>query len=182
MLVVLARHWRGLTVRAMLAVAYGGVVFVWPQMRLVTFVFLFGLYTLLDGAITLTIGMDLWPRSGSSSLLVESTVRLAGGLFVIGSPGVLTAFPRFVAIWALLTGAAEAGIAYYLRRELAGEWPLPIAGAISFIVALFLLFMRVPIGVPALTWLVGPYLLMFGSTFLALARRLRHLALEMRIT
>jgi uncharacterized membrane protein HdeD (DUF308 family) len=73
---------------------------------------------------------------------------------------------------------AEMVVAIVLRRELEGEWPLPFAGAVSVTVALLLLLTPNAVGAAELKWLVGPYAIIFGSTLLALVRRLRQLAQE----
>jgi uncharacterized membrane protein HdeD (DUF308 family) len=148
-------------------------------MTLTGFVFLFGLYAVFDGTTALAIAIDVKGFRGLGSLLFEAFVRIGGGLVAMGEPGIILAFPRFLAGWAFLTGVAEALVAVVLRRELVGEWPLPFAGAVSISIALLLLFTPGSLGVPALRWLVGPYAMIFGVTLLALARRLRQLAQEM---
>jgi uncharacterized membrane protein HdeD (DUF308 family) len=178
MLEALARNWRWLLFRAVLSISYGIVVFAWPNITMVGFVYLFGLYAVFDGVVALAIAIDVKALRGFGSLLFEALVRIGGGLVAMGEPDVLLAFPRFFAGWAILTGVAEAIVAIVLRRELAREWPLPFASAISILIALLLLLPSITIGVPALRWLVGPYAIFFGVTLLALARRLRQLAQE----
>jgi uncharacterized membrane protein HdeD (DUF308 family) len=148
-------------------------------MTFVGFVYLFGFYAVFDGMVALAIAIDVKALRGFGSLLFEALVRIGAGLVAMGEPGILIAFPRFLAGWAILTGVAEAVVAIVLRRELVGEWPLPFAGAVSIIIALLLLLTPITVGVPALKWLVGPYAMVFGVTLLAFARRLRQLAQEM---
>ena len=179
MLDALARNWGWLMFRAVLAALYGVAAFAWPGITMDGFVYLFGLYAVCDGIVALAIAIDVKALRGFGSLLFEALVRLGGGLIAMGEPGVVLTFPRFLAGWALLTGIAEAVVALVLRRELSGEWPLPFAGAVSVIVALLLLLTPIPIGVPALRWLVGPYAIIFGVTLMAFARRLHQLAQEM---
>lgn len=180
MLEALARNWLWLMCRAILAVSYGIVAFAWPHMTLVDFVFLFGLYAIFDGMVDLAIAIDAKAVQGFGTLLFEALVRIGGGLIALGEPGVIVAFPRFLALWVMLSGVAEAAVAIVLRRELVGEWPLPFAAAISVIIALLLLLTPITVGVPALRWLVAPYAMLFGVMLLAFARRLRQLAQEMR--
>src|SRR6266850_354561 len=175
MLEALARNWDWLLFRASISALYGIAALLWPDMSMLAFVFLFGVYAVADGVVALAIALDVKALPGVGSLVFEGLVRIGGGLVAMSSPGVLVAFPRFFADWAILTGTAEAVVAIVLRRELAGEWPLPIAGAISIIVALLMLLTPIAVGVPALRWLVGPYAIIFGATLLALVRRLRQL-------
>jgi uncharacterized membrane protein HdeD (DUF308 family) len=181
MLEALARNWGWLLFRAILAASYGIAAFAWPEMTLNGFVYLFGLYTIVDGMVALAIAIDVKALRGFGSLLCEALVRIGGGLVAIGEPRILIAFPWFFAGWAIMAGVAEAVVAMVLRRELAGEWPLPFAAAVSVIVALLLLSTPTAVGVPELKWLVGPYAMMFGVTLLAFARRLHQLAQEMEV-
>ena len=180
MLEALAKNWGWLLMRAILAASYGVAAFAWSEMTLVGFVYLFGLYTVLDGMVALAIAIDVKALRGFGSLLFEALVRIGGGLIAMGEPDVIIAFPRFLAGWAILTGVAEAVVALVLRRELAGEWPLPFAGAISIIVGVLLLVTPVTVDVSALRWLVGPYAMIFGVTLVAFSRRLHQLAQEMQ--
>jgi uncharacterized membrane protein HdeD (DUF308 family) len=180
MLNALARNWGWLMFRAILAASYGMAAFAWPDITLVGFVYLFGLYAVFDGMVALAIAIDVKAFRGFGTILFEAIVRTGGGLVAMGEPGVILTFPRFLAGWALLTGVAEAAVALVLRRELSGEWPLPFAAGVSALVAGLLLLTPITVGVPELRWLIGPYEFMFGVTFLAFARRLRQLAQEMQ--
>jgi uncharacterized membrane protein HdeD (DUF308 family) len=182
MLEALARNWGWLLCRAILSALYGIAVLLWPDLSMVAFVFLFGIYAIADGLVALAISVDVKDLQGVGSLFFEALVRIGGGLVAMGSPGVLLTFPKFFAGWALLTGMAEAIVAMVLRRELVGEWPLPLAGLVSVIVALFLLVTTNAVGVPELRWLVGPYAIIFGATLLVLVRRLRQLAQEIEVS
>jgi uncharacterized membrane protein HdeD (DUF308 family) len=178
MLEALATNWGWLTFRAVLSVLYGVTVLLWPELSMVGFVFLFGFYAVADGFVALAIAVDVRALSGVGSLLFEGLVRIGGGLIAMSSLEVLVTFPRFFSAWAILTGVAEMVVAIVLRRELEGEWPLPFAGAVSVTVALLLLLTPNAVGAAELKWLVGPYAIIFGSTLLALVRRLRQLAQE----
>jgi Flp pilus assembly protein TadB len=66
-------------------------------------------------------------------------------------------------------------MAIALRKELSGEWPLPVAGTLSIIFGVLLLLLA-HVGVLALV--MGFYALVFGFSLMALARRLRQLEQE----
>jgi len=180
MLEALVRNWGWLLFRAVLAVSYGMAAFAWRDNAFVSFVYLFGFYAIFDGMAALAIAIDVKAAHGFGSLLLESLVRIAGGLIALGEPRVVVAFPQFFAAWAILAGAAEIVVAIVLRRELVGEWPLPFAGAMSIMTAILLLI-AIPVmeGVPSFKWLVGPYTIIYGVSLLALTRRLHQLAQEM---
>jgi len=180
----LARNWSGLMFRALLAIAFGVATFAWPTITLEHLVYLFGLYALFDGIATLAIAMDVLTLRSFWIVLTEALVRLVGGLAAMGAPEVIYGFPRFLAIWALMAGGADALVAVKLRREMSGEWPLPLAAAISASVAVWLL-VRPPdahVAAAALRWPLGLYAILAGVSLLAFARRLRQLADEMAET
>jgi uncharacterized membrane protein HdeD (DUF308 family) len=175
----LARNWGLVVVRGVLAVLYGMTAVLWPGFDIASFVMVFGVYSIFDGGLALALAVDVRALPGFASLFFETLIRLAGGIVAMGSPSVILTFPKFFAGWALVTGVAEITVAGVLRRELAGEWPLPVAGIFSVLVGvLVLLLAPVTIGVPGLKWVVGPYAIIVGATQLALARRLRELAQE----
>jgi uncharacterized membrane protein HdeD (DUF308 family) len=79
------------------------------------------------------------------------------------------------AAWAIASGVAAIAGAVALRRDLVGEWPLPLAGSVSLLAGAMLITGPRP---PELQWVMGPYALIFAWTLLALALRLRQLAYE----
>jgi uncharacterized membrane protein HdeD (DUF308 family) len=175
----LARNWRWLLFRSILAASYGLAAIAWPDLTLDGFVYLFGLYAVFDGMVTFAVAIDVKALQGFGSLLFEAAIRIGGGLVAMGEPGIIIAFPRFFAVWAILTGIAEAIVAIALRSGMVGEWPLPLAATVSVVIALLLLLSPTAIGVPALRWLVAPYALIFGVTLVVFTRRLYQIAQEM---
>jgi len=96
MLDALARNWSWLIFRAVLASAYGMATFAWPGITLVGFVYLFGLYAVIDGMVALAIGLDVKHLRGFGSLSFEALVRIIGGLIAMGEPDIVLTFPRFL--------------------------------------------------------------------------------------
>jgi uncharacterized membrane protein HdeD (DUF308 family) len=80
-------------------------------------------------------------------------------------------------LFPVLNGLAEISTGVALRRELAGEWPLPTAGAVSLGIGVLLL-VRVHTGAMALAWLMGIYFIVGGCAFMVLGVHLRRLAPE----
>jgi len=180
MLEALARDWRWLLFRALLAASYGIAVFAWRDGAFNSSVYLFSLYALFDGMAALAIAMDVKDFRGFGSLFVEALVRIGGGLVAISEPAIFVRFPLFLAGWAILAGVADVIVATVLRRELVGEWPLPLAGVISVITAIGLIVTPVTVGVGLLKWLVGPYAMIVGASLVGLVLRLRQIEQEIR--
>jgi uncharacterized membrane protein HdeD (DUF308 family) len=178
MLTVLAADWALLLFRASIALLFGIVALAWPELTPIALVFLFSGYALVDGIAALIVAFGASGCPGFGSLLFEGLVRLGASVIALAaSRHVALALPAFLAAWAGLSGVGEVAVAVVLRREMAGEWPLPIAGALSLLVAMFLMISRG--GMPALVWLIGPYSILFGFALVALALRLRRLSREM---
>jgi uncharacterized membrane protein HdeD (DUF308 family) len=181
MLAALAVNWAFLALRAAMAMVFGAVVLVWPGLRSPQLVWIFSVYVLADGALALIVALDVKGVSGFGALLLESLVRIGVGLFVFASPAFAAlAVVDVVAAWAFLSGIAALAVAFVLRRDLTGEWPLPLAGTASVLFGLLLLAGP---GAPSeIEWVAGPSAMLFGLTLLALAMRLRQLAQEMAAT
>jgi uncharacterized membrane protein HdeD (DUF308 family) len=179
MLAVLAADWSLLLLRAVLAVLFGGMALLWPGLTAIPLVILFGLYSAADGIVGLIVASGAKGLPGFGSLLSEGLVRLGIGLVALMVPALmLLHLPALFATWAALSGIAEIAAAVVLRRELVGEWPLPIAGALSLIVAVFLAS-NPSAGARAIVWLVGPYAILFAFALMVLTYRLWQLAREM---
>jgi uncharacterized membrane protein HdeD (DUF308 family) len=81
------------------------------------------------------------------------------------------------AAWALLCGAASIAAALALRKTLSGEWPLPLASALSLLCGALALSAA---GRSDPRWVIGPYVWLFALMVLATVR-LRQLAKQIAI-
>jgi uncharacterized membrane protein HdeD (DUF308 family) len=177
MLARLALGWPLLLIRAVFGFAMGIAALVSPPWSTFGFAFLIAAYALGDGALSLMLAVTAYDQRGSGALVFEALVRIGVGVFALALPGVTALWLMDVfAVWAFLSGAAAIAVAMALRRELSGEWPLPLAGVISIVCSLWPLIARGDAVDPR--WVIGPYAMLFGFTLLALALRLRQLALE----
>ena len=176
MLETLTRNWWVLAVRGALAVLFGLLAIIWPEITVLALVLLFGAYALVDGVLALYTALFDRGRPGG---------RGAGWLVLEGVAGVLAAIGAFVwpgitalvllyliAAWALVTGVAEILAAIRLRREIEGEWLLILSGALSILFGI-LAFAFPGAGALAVVWLIAAYAIAFGVVMVVLAFRLR---------
>jgi len=177
MLARLALAWPLLLLRALFAFAMGIVAFATPVWSTLGLVFVIAAYALGDGALALMLAVTAHNQRGFGALVSEAFVRIGVGVFALALPGVTAmALIDVFAVWAFLSGAAAIAVAIELRSEMSGEWPLPLAGSVSILCSLAPLILRGDALDPR--WVIGPYAMLFGLTLLALAVRLRQLALE----
>jgi len=171
---ILARNWWSLVIRGMVGILLGIVAFGWPGVTLGAMVLLFGAYALIDGIVNLA---GAFHAAGAHErwgmLLLEGMVGVGAALVTIFWPAI-TAFALIyiIAAWAILTGIAEIAAAIRLRRHIAGELLLGLAGVLSILFGVIM--MAAPlVGVLVIAAWFGAYAFIFGVVLLALGLRLR---------
>lgn len=181
----LARHWRAFVLRGAIAMALGLLALLLPTGAAMALTLLFGLYALADGVLSLWSGLARRERGQRWGWLALSGILgIATGCIVIAAPFlatlVLSVFLwAMVALWAVLTGAAEILLGLALRRVIEGEWLMVLAGIASVGLGLFVgaTVLATPAdGVIALGWLLGLYASLFGLLLVLLGLRLKRLA------
>lgn len=169
------RNWLLLAIRGLVAVLFGILAFVWPGLTLLTLIFLFGIYALVNGALTLAVAFKApkgYPRFGL--LIVEGILSMAAGLVTFLMPGITAlSLVILIAAWAIVTGVFEIVTAIRLRKVVSHEWLLIIAGIASLGFGVIVMIMP-GAGALALIWWIGAYALAFGILMMMLAFRMRH--------
>jgi len=170
----LAQNWWALALRGAVAMIFGLIAFFIPQVTLYALTILFGAYSLIDGIVSLTSAIRVG-RTGKHwwGLVFEGIVGLLAAAFTLIWPAItLFVLIYIIAAWAVITGIFEIAAAIQLRRHIAGEWLLGIAGAASILFGV-LLFAAPGPGAIVLAWWIGAYIFIFGLLMLGLAFRLR---------
>jgi uncharacterized membrane protein HdeD (DUF308 family) len=174
MVQVLARNWWALAVRGVVAVIFGLIALLAPNLTLLALVILFGAYSLVDGVFA--VAAAVWAAETHHRwgwLLVEGIAGILTGIITFRWPGI-TAFVLLylIAIWAFVTGVLEVIAGFHLRGHLLNEWMLLLGGLASIIFGVLLIAQPLA-GALALTWLIGLYALVFGVLMLILGFRMR---------
>jgi uncharacterized membrane protein HdeD (DUF308 family) len=177
MLEYLTRQWWSVALRGVLAVAFGVVAWIWPDITLHALVLLYGFYALVDGLLALAallVGGSL-VRERRGWLIVEGVAGIAAGVIAFLWPGITALVLLYlIAAWAIATGVLEIAAAIWLRRELRGEWLLALGGVVSVLFGVFLI-VRPGEGAIAVVWLIGLFAIVFGVALIGLGLRLRRL-------
>jgi uncharacterized membrane protein HdeD (DUF308 family) len=174
MTTVLAFNWWMLALRGAIAIIFGLVAFFMPLVTLFALTMLFGFYALIDGIVSLAAAFRA-ARHGEHwwALVFEGILGLGAAAITIVWPGITLALLVYtVAAWAVFTGVLEISAAVRLRRHIAGEWLLALAGVVSILFGVLLFGAPGP-GAVVLAWWIGAYIFVFGLLMLGLAFRLR---------
>lgn len=171
---VLARNWWALLIRGIAAVVFGIVAFLWPGITAFALVLLFGAYAFVDGIFAIVAAVRAaaaherwWP------LVIEGIVGLLIAAVTMYDLR-LTALALYltIAAWAFITGIFEIVAAIQLRKAIAGEWLLIVAGICSILFGVLMIWHPVAAAL-AIVWIVATYAIVFGVIMIALAFRLR---------
>lgn len=175
MVQTLRRNWWALLIRGLAAIAFGVIALWHPILAGIALIVLFGAYAFVDGAFAVYSAVAAaekharwWPFA------IEGVVGLAIGVITWFEPAA-TGFALYwlIAAWAVITGVFEIMAAVQLRKSIAGEIWLIVAGALSILFGILLWAMPAA-GVVTLLWLIGVYAILFGILWIGLALRLRN--------
>ena len=158
----LTRNWWMIAVRGLLAIAFGAVIYLSPDVTLATIVLLFGIYAIADGAWAIAAGVhaserivDAWP------VWLEGIVSVALGVVALFHPF----FPRVIlwelAAWGVATGALEFIMAADVPRSRPAHIML-VTGAVSSVFLAVLLVMLPYAGEPMMVRVLSAYAEVFG--------------------
>jgi uncharacterized membrane protein HdeD (DUF308 family) len=162
-------NWWSLAIRGVAGIIFGIACFAFSGVAGLFLVLLLAAYLLIDG-IFATIGGAL---VRSWWLLAEGVLGIVAGILALFFPTITAlALVLLVAAWAILTGIAELGAAVLLRRVVANEWLLGVAGIVSIVFGIALA-LNPYAGLVTIVWLIGGYAFVFGVLCVALAIRLR---------
>jgi uncharacterized membrane protein HdeD (DUF308 family) len=156
------------------AIVFGLVAFVWPGITLLSLVFLFGAYAIVDGVLALIRGLRR-DRDGRRDgwRVVLGVVGIAAGVIAFTAPDITAlALLLVIAAWAIVSGAIELIAAYQLRDVIEREWLLVLDGAIGILFGVVLVAFP-STGALAVVWLIGAFAVASGVILLMIAFRLR---------
>jgi len=168
-------NWWLLALRGLVAVLFGVLAFMWPGATLITLVWLFGAFALVNGILSLVLAAKTpkgYPKVGS--LILGGLLGILAGLLAFVMPGITAlGLLILIAAWAIVTGLMELVAAVRLRKIINNEWLLVLAGIASVVFGVILLFQPAA-GALALIWLIGAWAFVFGILLMILAFRMRN--------
>jgi uncharacterized membrane protein HdeD (DUF308 family) len=168
-------NWWLLALRGLVAVLFGVLAFVWPGATMITLVWLFGAFALVNGILSLVLAAKTpkgYPKVGS--LILGGLLGILAGFVAFIMPGITAlGLLILIAAWAIVTGVMDLVAAVRLRKVITNEWLLVLAGIASVAFGLILLF-RPGVGALALIWWIAAWAVVFGILLMILAFRMRN--------
>ena len=137
-------NWWLLALRGLVAVLFGVLAFMWPGATLITLVWLFGAFALVNGILSLVLAAKTpkgYPKVGS--LILGGLLGILAGLLAFVMPGITAlGLLILIAAWAIVTGIMELVAAVRLRKIINNEWLLVLAGIASVVFGVLLFFVH----------------------------------------
>jgi uncharacterized membrane protein HdeD (DUF308 family) len=170
----LSRNWGALVLRGVIAIIFGLIAIFWPGTAFLALAIIYGAYALVDGVLAIYAAVSGHAQPGQWwALILEGIIGIGIGLITFFFPPVTEiALVYLIAIWAIATGIFEIIAAFRLRRHVAGEWALVVAGILSVLFGI-ILAASPGAGAVVLMWIIGAYALVFGIAMIVLGFRLR---------
>jgi uncharacterized membrane protein HdeD (DUF308 family) len=171
---LLARSWWMLALQGIVALLFGVLAVLWPDLTLLWLVALFAAYAVISGAAGLYGAVTNRAHDkGWWMILVLGIVSVAAGILAVFYPGITAlVLVLLMGVNALITGALEIAVAIRLRKIVSNELLMMLAGVAS--VAFGILVLGFPgAGALALVWLISLYAVVSGIFLLSLAFRVR---------
>jgi len=173
---VVPEHWWAFVLRGIAGVLFGILTFLMPGMALLTLVFLFGGYAIVEGVLNVVAALRRTEpqRRPAWVLLLWGVVSVLAGLIAFFMPG-LTALSLLavIAVWSIVTGVLEIVAAVRLRRQIEHEWILALSGVLSVVFGALLIAFPGAGALAVILW-IGAYAIVFGALLIALGVRLRN--------
>ena len=170
----LAERWWALPIRGVAAIIFGIVCLAAPTLGMLALLTIFGVYALIDGALSLTLAYRS-KRAGHrwGALLFEGIMSLVAAAIAFFWPAVAgLGLVVLIGVWAVVRGVSEIATAIRLRKEIKGEWLMAFMGVLS--VGLGVAFLMSPSSamVALMLW-IGAYALVFGVLLIALGFKVK---------
>ena len=170
----LARWWWTFILRGVVAIGFGVLAFVAPGFGIGVLVGLFAAWALIDGVNNLLTGIRTRGQDRSWWIeILEGVVGVAAGVIALLLPGLAAEILiLLIEAWAIVTGILEIVLAVRLRKVIAGEAWMALAGVASILFGV-VIFLFPAAGALSIVWLIGSFAIAFGVFLVMLGWRLR---------
>ncbi len=167
-------YWWLVALRGIVAIIFGLFALSNPGLSLAFLVLLFGLFTLIGGAVQVVVGLvSIGRDSYWWSVTLGGIVSFVVGLLIFNWTGLSTAGIYFlIAAWAVVTGLIDIFSIFKAGKNDENKMIALLGGLISVILGVLLFAWPNP-GIKVVGLIIGIYALVFGVLVLAYGFRLR---------
>ena len=169
----LSLAWKVLVARGVVGIVFGVVALVWPGETAVAFVFLWGIWALVDGIGSVVEGFSSDPPGPRWIHLLMGAASIVVAFFAIFSPSMTaTTLTWILGIWLIVRGLSEFASAL-LGRSGGSRGMLVAIGVVDLVLGV--LFVANPgRSAVAITVLFGLVAMLWGVVFLAIGLFVRN--------
>jgi uncharacterized membrane protein HdeD (DUF308 family) len=179
----LKEMWGAVALRGMLSILFGIAAVFWPEITLVTLVYLFATYVLVNGLVNEIIGLINYGGTGNTFwgrllLILLGLAEIGVGVYLLRHP--LVSFATLILIIGLMLivrGLFEAFVGIFGEGTPTFKAILIVSGILATLAGVIMLFQPVAGGV-AFVWVLGLYALITGPMLLALAFEAKNSVVE----
>ena len=177
---MLEQRWWLVALRGLAGILFGILCFVSPSVAGFSLLFVFAIYSIVDGGFGLAAAYGKARRGERWVwLAIEAVANIVIGVLMFAMPGfALTFVFLLIAIRTIVSGLFLLLAAMKLDGE-HGRGLLMVSGLLNLAFAV-LLFAAPMLGLKILIWWIGAWAILFGTLLLALGFRLRTAAQRMR--
>ncbi|MFD3809790.1 HdeD family acid-resistance protein [Rhodococcus sp. NPDC058639] len=170
--------WWVVLIRGILAVLFGIVALVWPDITVWALVIVFAIYAIVDGVVLGAQAVrDRASLAGWGWWLAMGVVSVVAGIVALVWPGITAlALLYVIAFYAILYGITGivGGLRFRKVPDSGWIWSV-IAGVLAVVFGLILLIFPGE-GILSLIFLVGIYAILFGALLIVMAFQVRNSA------
>ena len=131
---------RTLMVRGFFTALFGLLLVGWPGTSPHALILVFGAFALIDGALIIVAGVNMWPEGPARAISTTAgVVAMLAGVALLAWPGAtVLVLLWIIALRAAIIGVAELMIATHIDRYAPGAWLMATLGVLSILVAVLL--------------------------------------------
>lgn len=167
--------WEALVFRGVAGILFGISAVFWPSETLVVLVYLFGIYILVSGLVSMVESVvSLTKGSNWFWRMLIGIAELGVGLYLVRHPAVtFTTFILVAGLVLIARGVLEGLMALLEDNTATNRMLLIISGILSVLVGIVILLQPVSGGI-AFVWILGLYALVTGPIWVALGLDVKH--------
>lgn len=171
----LTKYWWVFVLRGILAILFGLASFIYPEITLIAFLYMFAAFAFVDG--TFRAGASWGIRKEGDKdwwlYLVSGAVGIAFGGFGLLNPAISAiALLSILVAWLVTLGIIEIVVAIRVRELIKGEWMLILSGILSIGLGIVFL-LRPEEGALVIVWVAAAYAVIIGTVLIFLGLKIR---------